>query len=200
MGTVNAFSFYGNKIITTGEGGMVVTDDDAIAARIRSLKDLSHSPSKRFVHETIGFNYRMTNLQAALGLGQMVHIEEFLQKKQWMAECYAQGFKDIPGLRLPVTRSWAKNVYWMYAVLVEDSFGMTRDAFRSALKERGVDTRDFFTSCAAQPAIRALGPVQGPFPVTEDIAERGLYLPSGLALTEERIAAVIAAVRDIAHA
>ncbi|MDD4287128.1 MAG: DegT/DnrJ/EryC1/StrS family aminotransferase [Candidatus Peribacteraceae bacterium] len=205
MGTVNAFSFYGNKIITTGEGGMVVTDDDAIAARVRSLKDLSHSPTKRFVHETVGFNYRMTNLQAALGLGQMAHVEEFLKKKQWMADRYAQELKDIPGLRLPITRTWAKNVYWMYAVLVDEQLGMTRDAFRAELKKRGIDTRDFFTSCAAQPAIRALGSVpfgsaQGPFPVTENIAERGLYLPSGLALTEEQIAAVIVAVRAIAHA
>ncbi|MDD5041369.1 MAG: DegT/DnrJ/EryC1/StrS family aminotransferase [Candidatus Peribacteraceae bacterium] len=212
MGTVNAFSFYGNKIITTGEGGMVTTDDDAIAERVRSLKDLAHSPAKRFVHESIGFNYRMTNLQAALGLGQMKHIGEFLRKKQWMAQRYFDGLQDIAGLRLPVTKSWAKNVYWMYAVLVEDSFGMTRDAFRAELKTRGIDTRDFFTSCAAQPAIRALTPApfgsaqglrqslrQGPFPVTEDIAERGLYLPSGLALTEEQIAAVIAAVHSIAH-
>ncbi|MDO8468457.1 MAG: DegT/DnrJ/EryC1/StrS family aminotransferase [Candidatus Peribacter sp.] len=199
MGTVNAFSFYGNKIITTGEGGMVVTDDDAIAARVRSLKDLSHSPAKRFVHETVGFNYRMTNLQAALGLGQMAHIEEFLKKKQWMADRYGQGLKDVLGLRLPVTRPWAKNVFWMYAVLVGDQFGMTRDTFRAELKNRGIDTRDFFTSCAAQPAIRALGSAQGPFPVTEDIAGRGLYLPSGLALTEEQISAVIATVHSVAH-
>jgi len=198
MGTVNAFSFYGNKIITTGEGGMVVTDDDAIAARVRSLKDLSHSPKKRFVHETVGFNYRMTNLQAALGLGQMAHIEEFLKKKQWMADRYAQGLKDIPGLRLPITRPWAKNVYWMYAVLVDEQLGITRDAFRAELKKRGIDTRDFFTSCAAQPAIRALGSVQGHFPVTENIAERGLYLPSGLALTEEQITYVCSCVSDIA--
>ena len=199
MGTVNAFSFYGNKIITTGEGGMVVTDDDELAAHVRSLKDLSHSSTKRFVHEAVGFNYRMTNLQAALGLGQMSHIGDFLQKKQWMAERYTKGLQNIPGLRLPVTRTWAKNVHWMYAVLVEDAFGMTRDAFRAELKKCGIDTRDFFTSCAAQPAIRALGPTQGPFPVTEDIAERGLYLPSGLALTEEQIAAVIAAIHAIAH-
>lgn len=199
MGTVNAFSFYGNKIITTGEGGMVTTDDDEIAARVRSLKDLSHSPAKRFVHEDIGFNYRMTNIQAALGLGQMAHIEEFLQKKQWMADRYAQGLQGIRGLRLPVTKPWAKNVYWMYAVLIEDAFGMTRDDFKKQLQERGIDTRDFFTSCAMQPAIRSLSPAQGPFPVTDDIAERGLYLPSGLALTEEQIAAVISAIRAIAH-
>jgi len=88
----------------------------------------------------------------------------------------------------------------MYAVLLTDEFGMTRDAFRAELRKRGIDTRDFFTSCAAQPAICALKPAQGPFPVTEDIAKRGLYLPSGLALTEEQISAVIAAIHDIAHA
>lgn len=200
MGRINAFSFYGNKIITTGEGGMVVTDDDALAARARSLKDLSHSPAKRFVHEELGFNYRMTNLQAALGCGQMEHIDEFLAKKQWMAHAYDERLKGIRGLRLPITKDYAKNVYWMYAVLVEDDFGMTRDELRSALKERGIDTRDFFTSCSAQEVIRKLCPSEGPFPVTEDVARRGFYLPSGLTLTEEQVDAVCSALRSVAHA
>jgi perosamine synthetase len=197
MGDINCFSFYGNKIVTTGEGGMVVTNDDALAARARSLKDLAHSPLRRFVHEEVGFNYRMTNLQAALGLGQLEHIGEFLEKKRWMAQRYAEGLKGIYGLRLPITKPYAENVYWMYAVLVEEGFPMSRDVLRAKLQERGIDTRDFFTSCAAQPAIRRLGAPQGPFPVTEDVARRGLYLPSGLALTEEQIDAVCLAVRDI---
>lgn len=199
LGTAGCFSFYGNKIVTTGEGGMVVTNDDALAARFRLLKDLAHSPQKRFYHEDLGFNYRITNLQAALGYGQLAHIDEFLAKKAWMGKRYAEELSGIPGLRLPVTKPWAKNVYWMYGVVLEDGFPLTRDAFRAKLKERGIDTRDFFYSSASQPVVQKHAGKQGPFPVSERLAERGLYLPSGLALTEEQIAYVCEAVRDIAH-
>lgn len=197
MGHINAFSFYGNKIITTGEGGMVVTDDDALAARVRCLKDLAHSPSRRFRHEDLGFNYRMTNLQAALGSGQLARIVEFLARKRRMADAYARQLQGIPGLRLPVTKTWAENVHWMYAVLLEDRFPLSRDAFRAALRERDIDTRDFFSSSAQQPVIRRLVRPQGPFPVSERIAARGLYLPSGLAVTSEQIQYVCDAIRTI---
>ncbi|MEI8230759.1 MAG: DegT/DnrJ/EryC1/StrS family aminotransferase [Candidatus Peregrinibacteria bacterium] len=198
LGDIAAFSFYGNKIITTGEGGMVTTDDDALAAKARALKDLAHTPGKRFTHSQLGYNYRMTNMQAGLGLGQLQHLDEFIAKKQWMADAYATGLRNIKGLRLPVTKPWAKNVYWMEAILVEDDFGMSRDQLRKELLARGIDTRDFFTSSAAQPAIRDLRPPQGPFPVTEDIAKRGFYLPSGLALTEEQIEYVCECMKEIA--
>ena len=200
MGTVNAFSFYGNKIITTGEGGMVVTNDDALAVKAHQLKDLAHSARKRFWHEELGFNYRMTNLQAALGSGQLAHIEEFLAKKQWMAAQYASQLHGVRGLRLPVTKPWANNVYWMYAVLVEDPFPLSRDALRLALKERTIDTRDFFSSCSAQPITRKYCGDGGSFPVTEHIASHGLYLPSGLALTQEQLDTVCHAIREIATA
>jgi perosamine synthetase len=197
MGTVSAFSFYGNKIITTGEGGMVVTDDDAIAAMARNLKDLAHSPTKRFWHERVGFNYRMTNLQAACGLGQLEHIEEFLAKKRWMAAEYAKRLGDVPGLRLPATKPWAENVYWMYAVLLDNDFPLSKDEFRSRLKDKGVDTRDFFYSVAAQPLVRGVVPHNEWFPVTETLAKHGLYLPSGLALTEGQIEYVCNMVKEV---
>lgn len=200
MGDINAFSFYGNKIITTGEGGMVVTNDDALAARARTLRNLAHSPEKRFWHKELGFNYRMTNLQAALGSGQLAHIEEFLAKKKWMAAQYAERLHDIGGLRLPVTKLWATNVHWMYAVLVEDSFPLSRDDFRLALEKRGIDTRDFFYSCSAQPVTQKYCGSGGHFPVTDDSASHGLYLPSGLALSQEQIDTVCQAIRDVAHA
>lgn len=200
MGDINAFSFYGNKIITTGEGGMVVTNDDALAARARRLKDLAHSAKKRFWHEEIGYNYRMTNLQAALGSGQLKHIGEFLTKKQWMAAQYAAQLHGIGGLRLPMTKPWAHNVHWMYAVLVEEPFPLSRNAFRAALKDRGIDTRDFFYSCSAQPVTQRYCGKDGHFPVTEHIASHGLYLPSGLALGQEQIDTVCQAIRDVAHA
>jgi len=200
MGTINCFSFYGNKIVTTGEGGMVVTDDDRLAERARSLRDLAHSKSKRFFHEELGFNYRMTNLQAAVGFGQMPHIKEFIEHKRWMAQAYSQQLKDVQGLRLPIQKPYAEHVYWMYAVCVEDAFGITRSEFSAALKERGIDTRDFFLSSASQPVIRKLFPSSERFPVTEDIARRGLYLPSGLALTKEQLQYVCDSIHTIAHA
>lgn len=198
MGTINCFSFYANKIISTGEGGMVVTNDDALAARARAVRDLAHSPQKRFVHTELGFNYRMTNLQAALGVGQLAHLSEFVAKKQWMARRYAEELSGIPGLRLPITKDYATNVYWMYAIVVEDAFGMTKDELRTRLKEKGVDTRDFFYPCHSQPFLRSHPQFNSSFPVCEDLAARGFYLPSGLALTEEQVAYVCQAVREVA--
>jgi perosamine synthetase len=197
LGDLNCFSFYGNKIITTGEGGMVVTDNDELAALARQLKDLAHSPKKRFWHERLGFNYRMTNLQAACGLGQMEHVQEFLEKKRWMAKSYAERLSDIPGLRLPVTKPYAENVYWMYAILVEPPFPLGKDDFRKALKDRGIDTRDFFYSSAKQPVAAHLVPPGDTFPVTDYLADHGLYLPSGLALTEEQLGYVCDSIHAI---
>ncbi|MSR86590.1 DegT/DnrJ/EryC1/StrS family aminotransferase [Candidatus Peribacteria bacterium] len=197
MGDIGCFSFYGNKIITTGEGGMVVTDNDALAERVRSLKDLAHSPERRFWHKEVGYNYRMTNLQAALGLGQLESIGEFLKHKEWMAAEYGKRLSGIAGIQLPVTKPYAHNVHWMYSILIDDDFPMTRDALRVALKEKGIDTRDFFPSSASQPVIRDLLGKGGTFPVSEHIADRGLYLPSGLALTQEQLEYVCDSLKKI---
>jgi perosamine synthetase len=199
LGNISAFSFYGNKIVTTGEGGMVCTNDDALAENARALQDLSHVPGHRFLHSRLGYNYRMTNLQAALGLGQLEYIEQFLETKKYMSEYYNRRLSNIPGLRLPITKNYAKNVFWMYAVLVEESFGMARDDLSAALKKRGIDTRDFFLPCHSQPAIIQKYPTQEIFPVTERIAHQGLYLPSGLAITEEQIERVCSAIREISQ-
>jgi perosamine synthetase len=198
MGVMNCFSFYANKLITTGEGGMVVTNDDALATRAKCLRDLAHSPEKRFVHTEVGFNYRMTNLQAALGVGQMPHIKEYIEKKQWMGRRYTEELSGVRGLRLPITKDYATNVYWMYAVLVEDAFGMSKDDLRAKLTVKGVDTRDFFYPCHSQPFLSLHPQCNGSFPITEDISKRGFYLPSGLALTEEQLTIVCDAVHDIA--
>ncbi len=199
IGTINAFSFYGNKIITTGEGGMVCTDDDSLALRVRSLKDLAHSREKRFLHTELGYNYRPTNMQAALGLGQLESIDMFLQRKRSMAARYKERLSKIPGLRLPVTRDYAEHVYWMYAVLVEDTFDLSRDALAKALLERGIDTREFFLPCHSQPACAkaSAGRPAECYPVTESIASRGLYLPSGLAITDQQIDRVCECIEEI---
>lgn len=198
IGDIGCFSFYANKIITTGEGGMVVTNNDKIANHARILKDLAHSPKKRFLHEEIGYNFRMTNMQAALGVAQLEEIEKYIKKKRWMAALYKERLSKIEGLTLPVEHNWAKNVYWMYGILVEKEFGITRNEFMQKLSGKGVDTRTFFIPMHKQPALIKLGLFKGEkYPVSDEIGRRGLYLPSGLAITEEQIEIVCKAVKDI---
>lgn len=198
FGDVSTFSFYGNKLVTTGEGGMLVTDDEEIAERARSLRNLAFLPERRFVHEELGFNFRMTNIQAALGLAQVERFEEIVARKRWMAERYRFHLKDVPSLRLPDEKPWARSVYWMYAVLLEESAPFDAVGFADLLRERGVDTRPFFIGLHHQPALALEGITpEGAYPVTEAIGRRGLYLPSGLTLSEEDIETVAGAVREV---
>jgi perosamine synthetase len=190
FGTFGCFSFYANKLITTGEGGMVVTNDSRLADIARRLKDLAHSPGKRFLHTELGFNYRMTNLQAALGVAQLKRIKSHIKKKRWMAGEYEKGLKDIPGLRLPIEKSWAKSVYWMYGILVEKEFGMSRDQLMGQLKKQGIDTRSFFVPMHLQPVFTGgAGKARkfGSYPVAEKLSEQGFYLPSGLTISPDQI-------------
>jgi perosamine synthetase len=198
IGNVNAFSFYANKIITTGEGGMVTTNSDEMASVARLMKDLSHSKAKRFIHDDLGYNYRLTSMQAALGSGQLSHISDFLATKIHMAKEYEKGLSGIRGITLPVTRDWATHVYWMYAILIdEQKFGMNKDEFRAQLLSKGVDTRDFFYAPSTQPALTGRGLGGGSFPVTERIARDGCYLPSGLAITDDQIGVVCETIRAV---
>jgi perosamine synthetase len=196
MGKIGCFSFYANKILTTGEGGMVVTDDDALADRARRLKDLAHAPGRRFLHTELAYNYRMTNVQAAIGLAQLEEIDRFIALKQKMAAAYKRELGGVAGLTLPAEKSWARNVYWMYAVVVEDEFGMTRDALAAALKTAGVDTRTFFIPVHHQPLYAKDKAYRGvKCPVSDELGEKGFYLPSGLALTAAQIKAVGEAIK-----
>lgn len=194
FGDLSTFSFYANKLITTGEGGMVCGNDAKLRERLLSLRDLSHIPGQRFHHEVIGYNYRMSNVLAALGCGQMLHKEELLERKLRMARMYEQGLSGILGLVLPTQKSWAQSSYWMYAVRVT---GMSRDEFRKKLWDLGVDTRDFFWSLSEQPMLKNYSVRVLPCPVSEKIAHEGCYLPSGLALTDGEIGEVVKAVRTV---
>jgi perosamine synthetase len=197
IGTLGCFSFYANKIITTGEGGMVVTDDDALAERARSLRNLCFRRDRRFFHTALGHNYRMTNLQAAIGLAQVERIEEHLARKRRIGALYTERLRGISGLRLPVERPDTTNVYWVYGAVLDESIPYDAVAFAARLRARGVDTRPFFLGLHEQPALHDLGLFVGErYPVTEQIARRGLYLPSGLTLTEAQIDAVASAVRE----
>lgn len=190
IGDINCFSFYGNKIITTGEGGMVVTNNDSLAYQARKFKDLYHSDKKRFIHEKIGFNYRMTNLQAALGCGELKHIDEYVEKKIKMANMYNKLLKKVPGVITPVEKFNNKCVYWMYGIRVDQTkFGMDKDQLRESLKGMGIDTRDFFYPPTQQPVLFSYLDKEKFFN-TELISKTGLYLPSGLAITQKQISRV----------
>ncbi|MCX6068473.1 MAG: DegT/DnrJ/EryC1/StrS family aminotransferase [Chloroflexi bacterium] len=198
MGQISAFSFYANKLITTGEGGMLLTSDPIFAERARSLRNLCFRPERRFFHTELGYNYRMTNLQAALGLAQLERFEQILAKKRWMGAAYTEHLHGIPYLQLPVEESWAKQVYWMYGLVLDESRGMDAMEFAKRLDALGIQTRPFFLSMHEQPVFWERGLFKGErYPVAERIAKQGLYLPSGLALTENQLEQVCEVVRKV---
>lgn len=198
IGDCGCFSFYANKIITTGEGGMIVTSDPAIAERARSLKDLAFQKDRRFLHTGIGFNYRMTNIQAAIGLAQLERIDEFVEMRRAHAALYTRLLRGVRGIQFPVERPWARNVHWMYSILLSDEFGIGREALMGELGERGIETRTFFVPVHEQPVCTEMGLFPGErYPVAEDIGRRGLYLPSGSGLTNREIGYVCTTIREI---
>lgn len=191
-----SFSFYANKIITTGEGGMVTTNDAELARVARRLRDHAFSDERHFWHKYLGFNYRMTNMQAAVGLAQVERLEEFVGIRRANAVRYTRALSKIPGLTLPVERPWARNVYWMYGMVVEDAFGISRDELRQRLARRGIETRTFFIPIHIQPIYYELFKGQR-YPVAEELCRRGLYLPSGATLTEAEVDYVCETVREV---
>jgi len=198
LGDIGCFSFYGNKIITTGEGGMVVTNSDILDKKLRTFRDLAHVPGKRFTHKVVGYNYRMTNMQAALGLSGIEEIDWAIAKKRRMAQIYQKGLKDIPSLILPEEKSYARSVFWMYAVRLTKKSKMTRDEFCSHLKQQGVDTRNFFVPIHRQPVFRNMKLfLRASYPVSDALSRSGLYIPSGLAMTEAQQHEVIRTIRAI---
>jgi len=198
FGTMSCFSFYANKIITTGEGGMVLTDDPALVQRLRPLRNLCFRPERRFYHTELGHNFRLTNVQAAIGLAQLERIAKSVQHKRWMGAAYTARLRDVPGLQLPVEEPWAKNVYWMYGVVLDEDTGMDAVTFATRLREHGVDTRPFFLGMHEQPVFQQMGLFLGEhYPVAERLARQGLYLPSGMTLTEAQLESVCIAVRHV---
>lgn len=192
IGHIASFSFYANKIITTGEGGMVVTSNKEMAERARSYRNLCFRPEKRFYHTELGNNYRMTNLQAAIGVAQMERIEEFVQIKRRLGRYYSEKLNTIGGLKTQVEKPWAKTVYWMYCIELDEYSGLNADKMMNELYQRGVGSRPFFLGLHEQPALWKLGLFDKErYPVTERISRQGLYLPSGLTLTGAQIDEVV---------
>jgi perosamine synthetase len=194
LGAVGCFSFYGNKIMTTGEGGMCVTDDAVLAERLRLLRDHGMDPKRHYWHDVVGYNYRMTNLQAAIGVAQVKKLPGFVEAKRRLARWYAEALQPLAEsgcLRLHPEALWARSVFWMYSVLVGDS-SLSRDQVRVRLSDRGVDSRPFFHPVHTLPPYDR----RDQLPVAEGLAARGINLPSGLRLQRSDVARVARALRE----
>lgn len=193
-GRIATFSFYANKIITTGEGGMVTTDDDALAARCRLLRDHAMPPHRRYWHDEVGFNYRMTNLQAAVGVAQMERIDSFIRRKREIAARYRKELAGMAGVTFAAEQPGYTNVYWMVSVLVAAPYALSRDELIPALRARGIDSRPFFHPLDTLPPYLSATPR----PVALHLSRCGLNLPSSPALTDAQVAYVCQVMRELA--
>lgn len=199
FGDISTFSFYPNKHITTGEGGMIVTDDIEIADRCRSLRNLCFKKGRRFVHDELGFNFRMTNLQAAVGTAQLERLDEKIVKKRKTGKLYSNLLKDIPFIKLPLEKTgFADNIYWVYGLLIDKEFGMNAEQVMNKLDSLKIGTRPFFYPMHLQPVFKKLGMFRNEnYPVSETLAEYGFYIPSGLGLTEDQITYTAEKIRAV---
>jgi perosamine synthetase len=200
LGDIGAFSFYGNKLMTTGEGGMLTTDDDALARRCRFLKDHGMSPERRYFHTELAYNYRMTNLQAALGLAQLEQLESFIEKKRQIMAAYREALAGVPGLTLNPETPGVRNVCWMISVVLGPEIRLSRDEVCARLRARGIDTRPFFVPMSALPhlaAARTVGVASDRCPESEHLSARGFNLPSGCGLSADDVARAAAALREV---
>jgi perosamine synthetase len=202
FGHINCFSFYGNKIITTGEGGMCLTSDQDLAQRMRILRDHGASPTRRYWHDVVGFNYRMTNLQAAVGSAQVDKLDNLIAQRRQISAWYDDAFRhfaEIGAMRLPPRMPWAESVCWLYSILIEDAFGLTRDEIIQELGRQGIETRPFFYPLHVMPPYFRNSQA---FPVAEDLARKGLSLPSSANVSQEvvtRIADCVTALYSSRH-
>lgn len=202
LGDAASFSFYSNKILVCGEGGMVVTNDEKLADRMRLLKNHAFTKN-RFTHEEVGYNYRMTNIQAAIGLGQLENADKLVQMRINNANLYNKLLRNIKGIILPPSKDWAKNVYWMYGILLSKEFGMPRDRLREELLKEGIDTRSFFIPSHRQPMFTKkskkfkMPDISGRYPVSDNLGSSGFYLPSSSHLPKEDIIYITDTIKKI---
>lgn len=191
----SCFSFYINKMITTGEGGMIVTNDRELADIARKLKGYDTDPDNRFIHEKLGFNYRMTNIQAAIGCAQMCKIDKLVNRKREIAFMYLWNLGYVDKIQIPVEMDWAINCYWVFGILVEP--GIDRNGFIEMLKDNEIETRSFFTPMHMQPALIKRGLFKDEsYPIAEDISKRGLYLPNGTTLKDSQVEYVCECIEE----
>lgn len=192
-GTVAAFSFYGNKIITTGEGGMLTTNDAALAARCRQLRDHGMPPERRYWHDEVGFNYRITNLQAAVGVAQMTRIDEVIRRKRAIAEQYAAELAGVPGVTLAGEGVGTTSVFWMVSALIDKPVALSRDELVVALRAAGIDSRPFFHPLDTLPPYRTATPR----PHALRLSRQGINLPSSPTLSAAQVSRICATLRRL---
>ena len=199
FGDISTFSFYPNKHITTGEGGMVVTDDEDLAQRCRMLRNLCFRKDVRYVHDEISDNYRFTNLQAAVGLAQLERLDEFVARKRTMGRYYTERLKDVEGLMLPIEKTgYADNIYWVYGIVLNSDIQTDNKTIQKLLADEGIGSRTFFWCMHDKPVYRNQGLFHGEnYPNAEYLARKGFYIPSGLALTQEQMDQVVTGVKRV---
>ncbi|GAK55288.1 glutamine--scyllo-inositol transaminase [Candidatus Vecturithrix granuli] len=199
FGNVSTFSFYSNKHVTTGEGGMLVTDDAALAERCQSLRNLCFLPEQRFVHEELGWNFRMTNLQAALGVAQLKRLDELIVRKRQMGQYYSELLADVTEIQLPLPyTAYSDNIYWVYGIVLKQHVSFDAKEAMRRLAQKNIGTRPFFWPMHEQPVFQKMGLCEGiSCPNAEYIARRGFYLPSGLALTKHQMEQVVLTLKEI---
>jgi perosamine synthetase len=196
FGDISTFSFYPNKHVTTGEGGMVVTDDEELAERCRMIRNLCFRKDVRYVHDEISDNYRFTNLQAAVGLAQLERLDEFVERKRAMGKYYTEKLSSVKGLQLPITKTdYADNIYWVYGIVLDKDIKADNKDIQKMLSEGGIGTRTFFWCMHEQPVYQKMGLFKKEkYPNAEYLARKGFYIPSGLALTVGQMDEVIGKV------
>ncbi|MBK9332890.1 MAG: DegT/DnrJ/EryC1/StrS family aminotransferase [Ignavibacteria bacterium] len=199
FGNVSTFSFYPNKHITTGEGGMILTDDAVTAEKCRSLRNLCFKPGKRFVHDELGYNFRMTNLQAALGVAQFEQIDNFMEKKKYIGRRYTEELKEIDCIQIPLEETdYSRNIYWVYGILLKKEAGMNSEEIMKILADRKIGTRPFFYPMHKQPVFKKAGLFNNEeYPVSDYLGDYGFYIPSGLGVTDEQINRVSEQLKEI---
>jgi perosamine synthetase len=201
FGDISTFSFYPNKHITTGEGGMLVTDDEDLAERCRMIRNLCFRKDIRYIHDEISGNYRFTNLQAAVGIAQLERLNEFVERKRSMGKYYTEALKDIKGLVLPIEKTdYANNIYWVYGIVLDKNIRIDNKLMQKLLEEQGIGSRTFFWCIHEQPVYKAQGLFVNDFySNAEYLARKGFYIPSGLALTEEQMDRVIVGLKKVMY-
>ena len=195
FGDVSCFSFYGNKIITTGEGGICLTGDEELLEKMRILRDHGMNPNKRYWHDVVGFNYRMTNLQAAIGVAQLKKLDNFLKKKRQIAALYKEKLNDLVEnnkITPHPQMSWAKCSYWIYSILIEDAYGIETNRLIDNLEIEKIDVRPFFYPLNTMPPYKN----SEKFPIAEEISRKGISLPSSIDLTKDDVFEVVECIKN----
>ena len=197
IGDISTFSFYANKLVTTGEGGMVLVRDEALAERARSLRNLCFQRGRRFYHEELGYNFRLTNIQAALGCSQLERLDDIVRRKRAIAHGYSVRLKDVAQVRLPSEEAWAKSVYWVYGLTLDETVPLDADTVLRRLADRQIEARPFFLGMHEQPVFIKMGLFKGErYAVAERLARRGFYIPSGLTLSEKQMDRVVGELKE----